>query len=83
MLEDDDEIWVRWFVGSVVFWLSIELKLLFVFFKKEDDNILSDMDCDDVEEWKLCGVWFLKMRFLCELVLLSVIKKNVNNVLIY
>lgn len=39
------------------------------------------MDCDDVEEWKSRGAWFLKTRFLCELVLLSAIKKNANNVL--
>lgn len=39
------------------------------------------MDCDDVEEWKSRGAWFLKTGFLCELVLLSAIKKNANNVL--
>lgn len=39
------------------------------------------MDCDDVEEWKSRGAWFLKTGFLSELVLLSAITKNANNVL--
>lgn len=68
-------------MGSAASRSSIESKLSSGSTKKEDDNILSDMDCDDVEEWKSRGVYFLKTGFLYELVLLSAIKKNANIVL--
>lgn len=48
--EDDDETWARRSVGSAASRSSIESKLSSASSKKEDDNILSDMDCDDVEE---------------------------------
>lgn len=48
--EDDDETWARRSVGSAASRSSIESKLSSASTKKEDDNILSDMDCDDVEE---------------------------------
>lgn len=48
--DEDDETWARRSVGSAASRSSIESKLSSASTKKEDVNMLSDMDCDEVEE---------------------------------